>query len=232
MSSVNQSRSFTRSKFPQLISDLPMPSLKIDMHVHTVGSPDAHTKTEDLPKIIRSKGLDGIAVTEHNNLNPLRFPDVLIIPGIEVSSRDGHVIGLGVSEKIPPKLSADETIQRIHDQGGVAIIPHPYDPVSERVKIRKLTVRPDAVETINADALSFHISNWLARKDAAKFKLPQVGSSDSHIPQTIGDAYTVVDSISREPKDVLAAIQEGKVRPEGHATSVGNKLRKLRYKFA
>jgi predicted metal-dependent phosphoesterase TrpH len=209
-----------------------MPLLKIDMHVHTVGSPDAHTKTEDLPTIIRSKGLDGVAVTEHNNLNLLKFPDVLIIPGIEVSSRDGHVVGLGVAEKIPSRLPADETIQRIHEQGGIAIIPHPYDPVCECVKIGQLTVRPDAVETVNADALSFHVSNWLARRDAVKFKLPQVGGSDSHIPQTIGDAYTVIDSAGRELNDILAAIKGGKIHPEGRATSIGNKLRKLSYKFA
>ena len=209
-----------------------MPLLKIDMHLHTVGSPDAHTRTEDLPKIIKAKGLDGVAVTEHDTLTPLRFPDVLIVPGIEVSSRDGHVIGLGVREKIPAKLPADETIQRIHEEGGIAIIPHPYDPVCECVKIAELNVRPDAVETMNADALSFRISNWLARRDADKFKLPRVGGSDSHIPQTIGDVYTVIDSVSRELNDVLDAIRFGRMHPEGHATSVQNKIRKLRYKFA
>ena len=209
-----------------------MPLLKIDMHVHTVGSPDAHTKTEQLPSIIKSRGLDGVAVTEHDNLNPLEFPNVVIVPGIEVSSRDGHVLGLGVREKIPARLPADDTVKLIHEQGGVAIIPHPYDPVCECVKIAELKVRPDAVETMNADALSFHISNWLARKDAARFKLPQVGGSDSHIPQTIGDVYTVVDSASRDLKDILRAIRDGNVHPEGHATSVMNKARKLRYKFA
>jgi predicted metal-dependent phosphoesterase TrpH len=208
-----------------------MLSLKIDMHVHTIGSPDAHTKTEDLPSIIRSKGLDGVAVTEHDNLNPLEFPDVLIIPGIEVTSLEGHVIGLGVRKKIPARLHADETVKLIHEQGGVAIIPHPYDPVCECVKIAALTTRPDAVETMNADALSFVVSNWLARRDAVKFGLPQVGGSDSHIPQTIGDVYTVVNSVSRELSDVLDAIKQGRVHPEGHATSAFNKLRKLRYKL-
>jgi len=208
-----------------------MPLLKIDMHVHTVGSPDAHTRTEDLSGIIKTKGLDGVAVTEHDNFNALKFPDVLIIPGIEVSSRDGHVIGLGVRENIPASLSADETIQLIHEQGGIAIIPHPYDPVCECVKIAQLKSRPDAVETMNADALSFHISNWLARRDADKFRLPQVGGSDSHIPQTIGDAYTIIDSASRDLTDVLDAIRAGKMHPEGHATSVQNKIRKLHYKF-
>ena len=209
-----------------------MPLLKLDLHVHTVGSSDAHTRIEDLPRIIRARGLDGVAVTEHDNFDPPNFSDVLIVPGVEISSRDGHVIALGVKEKIPSRLPADETVKRIHAQGGIAIIPHPYDPVSERVKIAHLEVRPDAVETVNADALSFQISNWLARRDARKFGLPEVGGSDSHIPQSIGDAYTVIDSPSSNVKDVLEAIKAGKVHPEGRPTSIGNKMRKLRYKFA
>lgn len=208
-----------------------MPLLKLDLHVHTVRSYDGHTKTEDLPQIIRAKGLDGVAVTEHDNFDPPKFTDALIVPGVEISSRDGHVIGLGMRDLIPSRLPADETIQRIHEQGGIAIIPHPYDPVCECVKIARLKIRPDAVEAINADALSFHVSNWLARKDARKFRLPEVGGSDSHIPQSIGDAYTVVDSATRDLNDVIDAIRTGRVRPEGHPTSVSNKIRKLSYKF-
>lgn len=209
-----------------------MPLLKLDLHVHTAGSPDAHTRIEDLPEIIRARGLDGLAVTEHNKFNPPNLPDVLIVPGVEISSQDGHVLALGVKEIIPSGLSADETITRIHDQGGIAIIAHPHDPVSPRVKIADLKVRPDAVETVNSDALSFHISNWLARRDARKFELPQVGGSDSHIPESIGDAYTVVDSSSHDVRGVLEAIKAGRVHPEGHPTSIRNKMRKLRYKFA
>lgn len=207
-----------------------MPPLKIDLHVHTVESPDAHTRREHLPAIIKGRGLDGIAVTEHNKFDPPKI-DALILPGVEVSSRDGHIIALGIHENIPARLPADETIRLIHSQDGVAIIPHPYDPVCQCVKISRLKTTPDAVETVNADALSFHISNWLARRDARAFKLPQVGGSDSHIPQTIGDAYTIFDASSGSLRDILDAIRSGRVRAEGHATSVRNKLRKLSYKF-
>jgi len=208
-----------------------MPFLKVDLHVHTVGSYDGHTRIEDLPRIVRARGLDGVAITEHDTYVQRAVGGLLIIPGIEVSSRDGHLIGLGIGEVIPPGLGADETIQRIHHQGGVAIVPHPYDPVCECVKIERLKMRPDAVETINADALSFHISNWLARKDADRFKLPQVGGSDSHIPQTIGDAYTIIETETLRIGDVLAAIREGRVRAEGKPTSMVNKLRKLSCRF-
>jgi len=204
--------------------------LKIDLHVHTVESYDAHTKREDLPAIIKARGLNGVAITEHNRFNPPKL-DALTIPGVEISSRDGHIIALGIQEIIQPRQPADDTIHQIQKQDGVVIIPHPYDPVCQCIKLSRLTTKPDAVETVNADALSFYISNWLARRDAAKFKLPQVGGSDSHIPETIGDAYTIIDANSPTSKDVLEAIRAGRVRAEGHATSVRNKLRKLSFKF-
>jgi len=207
-----------------------MPELKIDLHVHTVASYDAHTRREELPAIIEARGLDGVAVTEHNKFDPPKL-DALTLPGVEISSRDGHIIALGIQEMIQPRQPADYTIRQIQKQDGVVIIPHPYDPVCECIKLSRLNTTPHAVETVNADALSFHVSNWLARRDAARFKLPQVGGSDSHIPQTVGDAYTVIDADSRNVKDILDAIRAGKVRAEGHATSVRNKLRKLSYKF-
>jgi predicted metal-dependent phosphoesterase TrpH len=71
----------------------------------------------------------------------------------------------------------------------------------------------------------------LAHRDARRFNLPEVGGSDSHIPQTIGDAYTVIDAASSDLKDIIDAIKSGKVRAEGRPTSVRNKLRKLSYKF-
>ena len=208
-----------------------MPLLKLDMHVHTEKSPDAHTRINDLPALIRSKGLDGIAITEHDYFQPTIFDDVIILPGVEVSSAEGHIIALGIIEIIPRNLSADETIQRIRDQGGVAIIPHPYDPVCECVKLHSLRSMPDAVETMNADALSFMVSSYLARRDARQFNLPEVGGSDSHIPQSIGDCHTLVDSASRSVNDILSAIRAGRTRPVGGPTSLMNKWRKLSYKF-
>ena len=99
--------------------------MKLDLHVHTDRSSDGHTKIDQLVPNIRRAGLDGIAITDHNILSTDAIEDALIIPGIEISSSDGHIIGLGIASPVPRGLSADETIREIRKLGGVSIVVHP-----------------------------------------------------------------------------------------------------------
>ena len=203
--------------------------LKIDLHVHTAGSTDAFIQLEELPLILKERGLDGAAITNHDALAKVEAPssEAVIIPGIEVSAREGHIIGLGVSGPIARGRPADETIFLIHSAGGVAVIPHPFDPVSPCIRPSKLRSRPDAIEVMNADALFFGLSTIFARQAAERLKLPMVAGSDSHIPETVGDAYTLIDSNSKKVEDILNAIRAGHVEPIGGSTSPTNKLLKL-----
>src|SRR3972149_8625567 len=97
---------------------------KVDLHVHTVYSRDSLITPEDLVFYARKRGLTAVAVTDHDRvdgaLKIAKEADFLIIPGIEVSSRNGHVLGLNVQESIPKGLSVDETVDRIHAAGGLA----------------------------------------------------------------------------------------------------------------
>ena len=201
--------------------------LKIDLHVHTTGSRDAFVEPEQLPFILKERDLDGVAITNHDVFTEVVASEAIMIPGIEVSTRDGHVLGLGVSGPIAKGRPADETISMIHSAGGVAVVPHPFDPLSPRVNLSKLRVRPEAIETINSDALFFSLSAKLATRAAARLELPMVAGSDSHIPETVGDAYTLIDSDSKKVEDVLNAIRAGSVQPMGGPTSLGKKLLKL-----
>ncbi len=175
----------------------------------------------------KERDLDGLAITDHNVLARDVPQELLIIPGIEISSRDGHIIGLGVSDAVPRKLSADETILQIKRLGGVSIVAHPYDLLRSAINPEILTTMPDAIEVINSASMLHSITWKRARQFAEKKNLPQTGGSDSHIPETIGKAYTIVDIDSRDIASVLDAIRNGRVSPEGRPYHFSDRVRKI-----
>jgi hypothetical protein len=201
--------------------------LKIDLHVHTTSSKDAFIDPAQLSTIIKERGLDGVAITNHDGFTEVTSSEVIIVPGIEVSTRQGHIIGLGISGAIEKGRTADETITTIQHVGGVAVVPHPFDPISPCVNPMRLKARPEAIEVINADALFFSLGTRCAKRIANRLRLPMVAGSDSHIPETVGDAYTLIDTDSRNIGDILNAIRAGSVQPAGGPTSLGKKLLKV-----
>lgn len=201
--------------------------LRLDLHVHTTNSRDAHTKPDQVTSLCKATGLDGMAITDHNFLSTITSDDVIIIPGIEVSTIDGHLLGLGLSKVIPRGLSADETITRIHAAGGVAIVAHPYDLLRSSITPERLSMSPDAIEVVNSASFLHSISWRKAEKFAKLHDLPRTGGSDSHIPETLGRACTVIESDSEETPSILAAIRNGDVQPDGVPIGLGDRLRKL-----
>jgi predicted metal-dependent phosphoesterase TrpH len=201
--------------------------LKLDLHVHTNRSSDASTSPKRLAVICRDRGLDGLAITDHNVLAVDFSDELVILPGIEISTRDGHIIGLGLSETLPRGLSADDTIRRISNLHGISIVPHPYDLLRSSVRPHTLTVRPNAIEVINSSSFLHSVTWKRARKFAEKQNYPMTAGSDSHIPETIGRAYTEVESPSKDTASVLAALRSGLVRPVGGSIRVSERVRKM-----
>ena len=201
--------------------------LRLDLHVHTVGSSDAHTRLDELVPGIRRNGLDGLAITDHNALARETPPGAIIIPGIEISSHEGHIIGLGVSAPIHRDLPADETIRQIRNQGGVSIIAHPYDLFRSAVHPESLTETPDAIEVVNSASILHSITWKRAKTFATRRNLPQTGGSDSHIPQTIGKAFTVIESESDTVASILNAIKKGSVVAHGRPYHLTDRLHKF-----
>ncbi len=201
--------------------------LKLDLHVHTNRSSDAFTSPKQLAIICKDRGLDGLAITDHNVLAVDSSDELVIVPGIEISTRDGHIIGLGLSEAIPRGLSADDTIRRINTLHGISIVPHPYDLLRSSVRPHNLTVRPDAIEVINSSSFLHSVAWKRARKFAEKENYAMTAGSDSHIPETIGRAYTEVESPSKDTASVLAALKSGLVTPVGGPIRVSERVRKM-----
>lgn len=137
------------------------------------------------------------------------------------------MIGLGVSDAVPRKLSADETILQIKRLGGVSIVPHPYDLLRSAINPDILTTMPDAIEVINSASMLHSITWKRARKFAQRKNLPQTGGSDSHIPETIGKAFTIVEADSRDVASVLDAIRKGRVAAEGRPYHFSDRVRKI-----
>lgn len=199
--------------------------VKADLHIHTTYSIDSVISKKELVFYAKKSGLNAVAVTDHNKiegaLKMAQQTDFLIIPGIEVSSLHGHIIGLNVKTLIPRGLSVDETVDRIHESGGIAIACHPFALLKGSIG-KYISVKFDAVETINASAFPFkratNQANWLAER----LKLPKVGGTDAHYGPVIGQAYTLLDS---EPnvEAIVKAITNGQCKPKG--TGISPRLR-------
>jgi predicted metal-dependent phosphoesterase TrpH len=207
--------------------------LKIDLHVHTWYS-DSTGSVREVLEVAQRKGLDGIAITDHHTLRGAyealqENNGLVVVPGAEIETTQGELLALGIRYPIPKRLPITEAIRRIHTQKALAIIPHPTVPflsTSKEKELEKLNI--DGLEAFSAvTPLSRHflIKNMeLARR----LKLPVTAGSDSHSPETVGDAYTMIYSKSKRLSDILDAIRLGQTFIGGSPSTLKFKLKMLR----
>src|ERR1700675_4963270 len=137
----------------------------IDLHTHTFFSGDGVSSPEENIAAAREKGLHGFAITDHNTCDAITYllekglmredglpvNDFLIIPGVEVTTAEGHLLCIGA---VLPDLKgrpALEVCHHIHEAGGIAIPPHAYDLFRAGIRENVLNTLPiDAVEVFNA----------------------------------------------------------------------------------
>jgi predicted metal-dependent phosphoesterase TrpH len=197
--------------------------ISADLHVHTTYSKDSLITPKDLIYYAKKRGLNAVAVTDHNQLEGAykiaKETDFLIIPGMEVSSSDGHIVALNVHELIPRGLTAPETVARIHKAGGVAIACHPYVYFKGSLK-ENVCSTFDAIEVINSRAFPFKRSVEKAEETAEKLGLTRVAGTDSHYAPQIGYAYTVIEVAEPNVEAIAEAIVEGNCQPFGKAVPI------------
>jgi len=209
------------------------PRLKIDLHVHTCYSEDASTTLKEVIDYAEKKGLNGVAITDHNTLDGARKlvkeSGLIVIPGLEVETRQGHVLALNITTSMPSKLNLVETVQRIHENGGTAIIAHPYAAFKGRIKHEAaLNSKLDAIEVVNAAAFPFFSATRLGKRLAEQLNLPQTGGSDAHHRYEIGRAYTLVEA-DPNVDDVIEAIRKGAAVPCGRPISWSERMKRLAF---
>ncbi len=200
--------------------------LKMDSHIHSKYSPDSESKLEDIIEVSKNRNIDIIAISDHNTVDgtseiikKTKNTDILAIPSIEISSSKGHILGFGCEETVPRDLSVEDTIDRIHDLGGLAIIPHPYCFYRHGLLHNKdyKGLKIDAIETKNARFIIGYC-NRKAKKLSEKENLPGLGASDAHYYKFVGDCYSLIDC-EKDIDSVMKAIKNNRIEAQGMGTS-------------
>src|SRR5438132_2884385 len=195
---------------------------RADLHMHTTFSDGWPSPTPLVDHVIRHTDLDVIAVTDHDTIEgALRAADragsrrrLQVIVGEEVSSRDGQILALFLERRIRPGMSAAATVNAIHEQGGLAVAAHPFWRTERQVRSGPVhgvgwlaaELDFDAVEVENATP-GFYVFNRLARRLNLGLGAPEIGSSDAHILDAVGRAYT--EFPGRSTADLMTAIKRG-----------------------
>jgi len=200
------------------------------MHVHTNYS-DSKATVEEVIETAKSKGLDGIAITDHHTMQGVevakRIQDgLLIIPGEEVETDRGDIISFGTRHLLPEGLAIEEAIERVHLRHGLVFVPHPTVPVFGILSESELRNLPiDGLEVFSAVS---PLANYYALKNmrlAKKLGLLMIAGSDSHSAETVGDAYTIVEAQDRSVSSILEAIKLGRTKVYCRSSRLKFKIR-------
>lgn len=170
--------------------------LKLDLHIHSAHSPDGRMSLQEIVALCKERGLNGCAVCDHDRVltEVVDFPDFLLIPGVEISTKYGHLLGLFVSHPIETK-DFEEAVSLIHAQGGIAVLAHPFEHSTDPSRIKPIAHLLDGVEIWNSRAdRKISCANIYAECFAEEHQLRCFAGSDAHVPQEVGNGYVIVES--------------------------------------
>ncbi|MBI3914848.1 MAG: PHP domain-containing protein [Chloroflexi bacterium] len=205
---------------------------KADIHIHTTHSDGLGTVEQVLEFVQNKTDLDLIAITDHDmfdgaeearNLAARRAYRFQIIPGMEVTTLEGHLLALGLAAPVKSLQPLDQTLAAIHAQGGIAIVPHPMSWLIRSIGRNGLmrvqqnandAVHFDGFETLNPSIAGKVVDAQVREINSRVMHLPETGGSDSHILETIGSATT--EFPGKTTADFLRALAQKETRAHGH----------------
>jgi len=179
-----------------------------DLHIHTLASGDSGISVKELLTRALELELAGLAVTDHDQFTRVKspYPEILLIPGEEVSTLEGHILALGINDPIPSWLTPEETVELIHGQGALAVASHPfptlvgYPGLGDRVYELAL----DGLEVTNPKSF---VDNRQARAAAKAMETARVGGSDAHRLEAVGTGLTVLREQAETVDDFLVEVK-------------------------
>lgn len=175
--------------------------LRVDLHLHSHFSHDGQSSLEQLIARANECGLDRLALTDHNTVEgALQFASIapaLAIVGEEAKTLEGEVIGLFITDRVPPFRAPEDAMDFIHSMGGLTYIPHPLDRYRSHFRPERvvdLASRIDIIETYNpwCDAAS----NRAAAQLAAELGKVTATGSDSHSAEELGRSWMEMEDYS------------------------------------
>ncbi len=205
---------------------------EVDLHVHTTYSDGVSTPREVLEEA-RRRGLGGIAITDHDTargacaaLEDARRLGIVLIPGVEVSAREAHVLLLGVDCSEPPAvrkgMGVEEVLDLARDNGYVAVLAHPFSRLGIApypvVRMPHALRRFDLVEVLNGKSLM--LSNRRAMRLAQRIGKPGVAGSDAHVAASVGVVRTALPNLENPDgwEDVVEELRRGRVEARGRTS--------------
>ncbi|MEF8873128.1 MAG: PHP domain-containing protein [Candidatus Thermoplasmatota archaeon] len=185
--------------------------MRLDLHIHSIHSGDSHCEPADIVRTAEERGMDGMAIMDHNTLRGYHEAkkvdtDMIIVPGLEVSTPEGHVLAFGLQEEIGRQDSIPAAIEMIREHDALAVAAHPYRFWSGMGEENVLKNDWDAIEGMNGRGWGFR--NRQAQALAESLDTPVTGGSDSHRLKTIGKAYTIVEDVE-DWHDVIKKVKDG-----------------------
>jgi hypothetical protein len=208
-----------------------MGGIRLDLHVHSGHSPDSSLSVETIVAHLADRGLTGFALTDHNSVAghaelaewQARSPDLVLVPGVEVSTREGHLLVYGVREVPPLRRPVAETVEWAFAHGGVPIPAHPFRLSHGVGRAATESLQVPAIETVNGH--NAPRANRRAAAVAHARKLATTGGSDVHELTDLGRAFTEFPEGTVWVDGVLTALRNGRTTAGGTTLDFAGRVR-------